>query len=138
MAVATRTDEITGLITEEENFCRGMVSGMRQIEAWRQAFPLSKSADKSAHVTACRLAQTPRILARMAALRAELREYTGITLREHVDTLAALRDGAVGAGQYGPAVTAEANRGKVSGLYVERVDHTGNVSIFASRQDEDL
>ncbi len=133
-----RTNDIDALILKEEVFCRGIASGLKQIDAWRQAYPESRAHDKSASVTSSNLVRTERVQARLATLRADLREYTGITLREHVATLASLRDGAEAAGQYGPAVTAEANRGKVSGLYIDRVEHTGNVAIFASRSDEDL
>ncbi len=43
-----------------------------------------------------------------------------VSLREHLDTLAALRDDARDAGQYSSAIQAEHHRGKASRLYVEQ------------------
>lgn len=137
MAVTSRIDAFTGLTDAAEVFCQALATGSTQIDAWRKAYPQSK-AGKSAFVRACNLAKNPLIVARLQSLRDATKAYTGITLIEHVQKLAELRDAAAGANQFGPAVTAEANRGKVSGLYVEKVEHSGNVSIFASRQDEDL
>ena len=43
-----------------------------------------------------------------------------ISPAEHMRQLAKLRDEAREAGDYSPAITAETNRGKVAGLYIER------------------
>ena len=51
---------------------------------------------------------------------AELAEERAVSLREHLDTLASLRDEARDAGQYSSAIQAEHHRGKASRLYVEQ------------------
>ncbi len=56
----------------------------------------------------------------IAARLAEAAERANITLDSHIATLAQLRDTANALGQMGAAVTAETNRGKAAGLYVER------------------
>lgn len=132
-------DDITGLTGPEEVFCQKMVEGLNATESYRLAFPKSaKWQTNTVCVRASILNSQHNVIERIQALRAQLRIYTGITLQEHTDNLARLRDHAVILEQMGPAVTAETNRGKVSGLYVEKVEHSGNVSIFASRQDEEL
>ena len=51
---------------------------------------------------------------------AELAEDRAVSLRDHLDTLASLRDEAREAGQYSSAIQAEHHRGKASRLYVEQ------------------
>ena len=57
---------------------------------------------------------------------------------EQIKKLADLRDRADAAEDFSPAITAEVARGKASGLYVEKVEHTGNVTIVAGTHDEDI
>ena len=52
--------------------------------------------------------------------RAPIFERARLTLEGHLGMLAAIRDAAMAAGQYGAAKSAEEARGKVSGFYVER------------------
>ena len=51
---------------------------------------------------------------------AELAADRAVSLRDHLDTLASLRDEARDAGQYSSAIQAEHHRGKASRLYVEQ------------------
>ena len=60
------------------------------------------------------------IVARLAELRAPVVKAAQVTLEGHLRDLNVLRDTAAEAGQYGAAITAEVNRGKAAGLYVER------------------
>ena len=62
----------------------------------------------------------PAIRDQIAAVRSPVLESAQITLEGHIQALAALRDEAKASGQYGAAVTAETNRGKLAGFYVER------------------
>lgn len=68
--------------------------------------------------------QKPLIRAALNAAAAQVAEDAGVTLRGHLDALQDIRDAALRAKQYGAAATAEVSRGKVSGLYVERLDLT--------------
>jgi hypothetical protein len=52
-------------------------------------------------------------------------EAVQITLAAHLDRLAALSDKAEQEGKYSAAVAAEVARGKASGLYVDKMEHTG-------------
>lgn len=54
---------------------------------------------------------------RLAELRAELQNHSLLTLQDHLQQLADLRDKAADAGKYGPAIMAEVYRGKAMGFY---------------------
>ena len=73
-----------------------------------------------ANVTASQLLARPSIALAVAEARAPIIAEAGITLEGHLAKLAEIRDKAIAAEQFGPANAAEANRGKVAGLYVER------------------
>ncbi len=68
-----------------------------------------------------------KIAARVAELRAPVIAKAQITLENHLNDLKALRDKADASEKYGPAIQAEIARGKASGLYVEKIEHGGNV-----------
>lgn len=75
---------------------------------------------KGAHVQAHRLLKNDTVAEAIAKLRAPALEKAQITLEGHLAMLAQIRDEARATGQMGAANAAEANRGKVSGFYVER------------------
>ena len=50
----------------------------------------------------------------------ELEEERALSLSDHLESLASLRDEAKSAGQYSAAIQAEHHRGKASRLYVEQ------------------
>ena len=78
----------------------------------------------------------PEIRAALTAAQTEVAEDAKLTVGAHLKTLAELRDKAVKAKQHAAAVTAEVNRGKVCGLYVEKVDLTsGGKPLTASERD---
>ncbi len=67
----------------------------------------------------------PDIQAELAARRAKATAVAGLTLQAHLDRLNELAGQAADSEQFGPAVSAEISRGKASGFYVERREHTG-------------
>lgn len=100
-------------------------------EAYRQAYDASKMTPESVNRSAKELIDNRKITARLEELRAPIREKVGITLENHLETLKTLRDKADAAEKYDAAIKAEMARGKVSGLYVDKVeaDVTGKVSV---------
>lgn len=74
-----------------------------------------------AGVNATRLMKDQRVRDAIEAIRGPVAKKAGLTLARHLRNLAKLRDKAVMAKQYAAAVTAEVNRGKAAGLYVDRV-----------------
>jgi len=63
-----------------------------------------------------------KIASRLEELRAPVRERAQITLESHLSRLNHLSIQAEASENYGAAITAETNRGKASGLYVEKVE----------------
>jgi len=108
-------------------------------EAYRLAFPRSvKWEAQSVAVNASQLMANAKIQQRLTQLRSDLRQDARITLAEHLEELRTLREAAKADKQHSAAITAETNRGKVSGLYIEKVEHSGSVTVVTSPVDEAL
>ena len=73
-----------------------------------------------------RLLKDVQVSTAIEQARAPALENAQLTLEGHLDKLKELRDAAAKAGQMGAAITAETNRGKVGGFYVERAEISGN------------
>lgn len=116
------TDKETGLTPQQEAFCVALAKHGNATQAYRDAYPKQNLKPDALAVKACRLAATDKVGLRLSALRADLRERSGITLAEHLDTLESLREEAREARQLAAAITAEVSRGKVSGLYEGGLD----------------
>lgn len=116
------------LTPKQENFVLAYLETGNASEAYRRAYkPSAKAKESTINRTAKRCIDSPKIRARIEELRAPIREKVGITLEDHLTTLKDLREKAIAAGQYGPAITAEMSRGKVSGLYVEKRENKNTV-----------
>ena len=57
------------LTANQENFVQGIVAGKSQIEAYREAYPKQRSADKTCYENASRLMANSKIQARLQELR---------------------------------------------------------------------
>ena len=119
-------DKETGLTPQQEAFCVALVKHGNATQAYREAYPAQKMKPDSLAVKACRLANTDKIRLRVESLRSNARKRSGITLDDHMRDLKALRNAAAAVKQFGPAITAEMARGKVSGLYTPD-DESGDV-----------
>ena len=110
-------DPVTGLTPKMEAFCLEFAQTGNASDAYRKAYNAERMKPETVSRTAHELAQSPKIAARLSQLRSDSRKRAGITLAEHIRDLKNLRNLAAQAKQYGPAVSAEMARGKVSGLY---------------------
>lgn len=85
-----------------------------------------------------RLLKDVQVSTAIEQARAPALEAAQLTLEGHLDKLKELRDAAVKAGQMGAAITAETNRGKVGGFYVERQEVSapggGPLAIVVTRK----
>jgi len=139
MARGRAVDPVTGLSGPEEQFCLALIKTGNGSESYREAFPNSRKwGIETVAAKASTLKASDRVQERLKNLRADLRQTTGITLEEHLRELRELREMAKDAGQLSAAISAETNRGKVSGLYVDKVEHSGTVEVVASHMDEAL
>lgn len=129
MSKGRRTvDPVTGLTANMEAFCVELAKTDDASAAYRKAYDAKNMKPDTISKRARELQLDGRITARLAQLRSEVRKASGITLEEHMTSLKALRNAAAQAKQFGPAVSAEMARGKVSGLYDSDND-TGEVPM---------
>jgi hypothetical protein len=97
-------------------------SGCQTAAYLRAGFTAANPAH--ARANASRLFKRPAMQAYLAELRRPLVEQAQEDFEAHLRDLKALRDAAREAGQFGPSVTAEVNRGKAKGFYVDRKEIT--------------
>ena len=105
----------------------GVVEGKSQRQAYYDAGGKAKN-DAAADTSAYEIMSRPEVRYFYDALIASAADSVKITLKEHLERLKDLADAALCDGKYAAAVTAEVARGKASGLYVEKVEHTGNMN----------
>ncbi|SRR6266404_1011053 len=126
------------LTPKQEAFCIAYIETGNASEAYRRAYDAGKMKPETINRNAKVLVDNNKIAARLTEIRKPSLEMAQVTLAEHLRDLKRLRDLAEASEKYGPAVAAEMARGKVSGLYVEKVEHSGSVTINATSTDERL
>ena len=109
--------------SKEEQFCLKYVeSGGRLADSYMSVYTWTGSKN-GLTTAASRLLKRPHVEARIAELRAKVVEKCQITLEQHLDDLKRLRDKAEQDQKWQAAISAEVNRGRACGLYVEKVEH---------------
>ena len=114
------------LTAKQEAFIRAYLKCGNASEAYRQSYDASKMKPESVNRKATELMRHGTIAARVATYQAKANERAGITLASHLERLAHLSNVAEGLEQLSASVKAEELRAKASGLYVERVEHSGS------------
>ena len=117
----TQTNRITKMLTpKQEIFCLAYLETGNASEAYRRSYNAQNMKPETVNRKAKELRENGKITARLEELRKPVVEAAQVTLEDHLQQLADLRDKSMAAEQFGPAITAEVNRGKAAGLYVER------------------
>ena len=125
----------SGVTSAEEVFCQNIVRGLGPSDAYRAAYDTSRYKERTIHAGAKTVSQRPHVIARIAELRAPVIKKVQITLEEHLIKLGKLSDQAAAKDQYSAAINGEMLRGKVSGLYVDKVE-SKNININGSLASE--
>ena len=112
---------------EVEDYCQAwMGNGNDQTKAWRIAFPRSKAAPESQHVSASEMHKNTKVQLRileLANISAEIAdEVYGITADSLIKDLADIRKRALEDGQYGPAVSSVMGQSKICGFDVQKIE----------------
>jgi len=69
--MVTKDERLSKPLThKQETFCQSIVEGMNQSDAYREAYSTENKAVKTVHEAASRLMTNPKVVARVAALRA--------------------------------------------------------------------
>ena len=108
------------LTPKQDAFCLVYLETGNASEAYRRVYDAKRMKDETIAKRAHELLANGKIAGRLDELRRPAVEAAQVTLADHLRQLADLRDKAITAEQFGPAITAEVNRGKAAGLYVER------------------
>lgn len=124
------------LTAKQEAFCLAYIETNNASEAYRQTYNSSKMKPESVNESASRLLADVKITARLEQLREPVRERAQITLESHLERLNHLSLMAEDVGQYSAAIKAEESRGKVAGLYVEKIDHQSSDGSLAPTRIE--
>lgn len=120
----------------QEAFCLAYVETGNASEAYRIAYPRSKSWKNNAVWNrASEMLKHGLVVGRIAELRSSSAESAKMTLETHLLDLQRLRDKADRSGKFSAAVAAEVSRGRAAGFYVERmnVNHS-----FSDLSDDDI
>lgn len=115
------------LTQKQESFCISYIEIGNASQAYRQSYNSANMADATINRKAKELLDNGKIAARIESIRSKAAEAVGLTLQQHLTDLKRLRDMAESSEKYGPAVQAEVARGKASGLYVEKIEHSGEI-----------
>ncbi len=118
MAADTRRKMDHGLTVKEEAFAQAKARGL----SGTQSAIAAGYSEAGASGTAVRINKRARVQQRIAELLGA--DKVGDARQQHLDQLAELRDMAKAKGALQAAVSAEEKRGKVLGLYEERVVQT--------------
>lgn len=114
------------LTPKRESFAQAVASGMSQADAYRSAFDTSRMKPETVQQKASRLMADGKVRARVDEIRAPVVQKAQITLESHLERLKQLSEKAEQDGQFSAAISAEVSRGKASGLYTEKIDHSSS------------
>lgn len=116
------------LTEKQEQYAQAIARGVLPEDAYREIF-LSKRELTKKQIREYSFEQlaNPGLLKRIEELRAMSLAQTTLSLANHLDELAKLRERAMYRGHYASAISAEIARGKAAGLYVEKIEHSGEI-----------
>lgn len=117
------------LTPKQEAFCLAYIETSNASEAYRSAYNAGKMKAETIHRNAKALLDNNKVATRLQELRRPAVEKAQLTLEQHLIDLQRLRDLAEASQKFGPAVTAEMARGKASGFYVDKIEHSGKLSL---------
>lgn len=111
-----------------ERFAIEIVSGKNQTEAYKAVYSTANMKPETIWSNASRVANDSKVMARIEQLREPIIRAAQVSLDTHLVDLMKLRNAAAGNKQFGAAINAEMARGKVAGLYVDKVEANLNHS----------
>lgn len=120
----TPSNEI--LSPKQEAFANVLATGASQAQSYRVAYPASlKWKDETVWSKASVLAGNGKVKARVAELQAAAARSTVFALADHLRNLEKISAAALKAEDFTAAARAEEARGKASGFYIQKLEHTG-------------
>ena len=120
-AVADSDLGIPKLTAKQERFAQGLLDGLSAREAYRQAYDCAQASEATVIADSQKLSRNPQIVLYVRTLQREGIQAFGITKESHLADLARLRELAVENTQISAGVQAEHYRGRVAGLYNDKL-----------------
>lgn len=117
---------MSNLTAKQEAFCIAYIETGNASESYRRAYNAEKSSPGVVNNKASMLLARDDIRVRLSELRKPVIAAVQMTLASHLERLRELSLRAEEDGQFAAAVKAEELRGKASGLYTDKVDHTNS------------
>jgi phage terminase small subunit len=81
------------LTAKQEAFVKNIIDGMSQADAYRNAYPNQRMADKTIQETASRLMKNSKIIARLEELRAQIMNPSIMSAQERLELLSRIARG---------------------------------------------
>lgn len=125
------------LTQKQEGACLSYIECGDKSESYRQNYNTSKMSAVTVNRAAKELFDNPKMATRIEELRKPIRDRACLTLESHLSRLNELSLKAEQENQFGAAISAETNRGKASGLYVEKVEISGGLTVVRQRKRYD-
>lgn len=126
--------DLPKLTDKQFTFVQGILEGKTASDAYRASYDCNDWLDSSIWCEASKLRSSTTVLQWLEAARQKSLGKHVVTLESHLDELDRLKQLAERDGVYGAAVKATELKGKVSGLYVERVrneDTRSDIELLA-------
>jgi phage terminase small subunit len=114
------------LTAKQEAFALAYLETGNASEAYRRAYNAEKMKPETVKNKAHLLLKRGDIRATIEILRKPVVQKAQITLESHLERLKQLSEKAEQEGQLSAAISAEVSRGKASGLYTEKIDHSSS------------
>ena len=114
------------LTPKQERFCREIVEGKSQADAYRTAYDAENMKPESIWTNASVLMADTKVSSRVAELKQEAARMTALTVEDLVKELEEARNAALGANnpQSAAAVAATMGKAKLLGLAIDKIDAT--------------
>ena len=109
------------LTSKQESFVQSLLQGKSPIDAYRLAYNASGMTEASCNTESWRLRQNPAIAQSLRFFQRIGLESGKVSVENHLNELARLRELAVDATQISAGVQAEHYRGRVAGLYNDKL-----------------
>ena len=112
------------LTPKQEKFCQCVASGMNYTDAYREAYNAENMQPATINVKACELLKIGKVSVRLNELKAKTEEKLIYSAVQSFDRLDRIGTEALADKNYSAALKAEELKGKLAGLYVDRVAQT--------------
>lgn len=117
------------LTQKQEAFALAYINTGNASEAYRQAYNVKTGKAESVHECACRVFRNVKVASRIKELQTMAAEQSVYTLSEHLTRLKELSEKSEAEAKFSEAIKAEELRGRASGFYTDKVEHSGGVGV---------